>query len=106
MPPTGLVIMAWKRGFRRRIAENRVEPERGRPDMKWMPCRTGERAPVSVVGETVCRPLGGTAPALAGDQAGWTNETASRAVSWPWSANDRWYPLALAFAPKLAIAEA
>ncbi|MNP28693.1 hypothetical protein D3C76_1216740 [compost metagenome] len=32
--PTGLVIPAWKRGFCNRIAESRVEPERGKPEMK------------------------------------------------------------------------
>jgi hypothetical protein len=37
MPPTGLVIPASKRGFWRRMAVSKVEPERGRSDMKWMP---------------------------------------------------------------------
>ena len=32
---TGLDMPAWKRGFWRRIAENSVEPARGRPEMKW-----------------------------------------------------------------------
>src|SRR5579883_1650241 len=37
MAPTGLVIIAWKRGFCRKIAESRVDPDRGRPEMKWIP---------------------------------------------------------------------
>jgi hypothetical protein len=34
--PTGLVIPAWKRGFCRKIPANRVVPDRGRPEMKWI----------------------------------------------------------------------
>src|SRR5580704_3334683 len=33
--PTGLVMAAWIRGFWRRMAASRVEPLRGRPEMKW-----------------------------------------------------------------------
>jgi hypothetical protein len=36
--PTGLDIPAWKRGFWRRMPASKVEPERGKPDMKWIPC--------------------------------------------------------------------
>ena len=36
--PIGLVIPAWIFGFWRRMADNSVEPERGRPEMKWMVC--------------------------------------------------------------------
>jgi hypothetical protein len=52
--PTGPLIPAWNRGFCRKIAASNVEPERGRPDMKWMPfciardlrasCRNAEMA--------------------------------------------------------------
>ena len=35
--PTGLVMPAEKRGFCRSNAASSVEPERGRPEMKWMP---------------------------------------------------------------------
>jgi hypothetical protein len=41
MPPTGLVIPARKRGFWRRMVASKVEPERGRPEMKWMPFSIG-----------------------------------------------------------------
>src|ERR1700704_4451520 len=36
--PTGLVMAAWMRGFWRRMPASNVEPARGRPEMKWMPC--------------------------------------------------------------------
>ena len=35
---TGLLTPAWKRGFWFRIADSSVEPERGRPEMKWKFC--------------------------------------------------------------------
>ena len=36
-PPTGLVIAACTAGFCRSSAESKVEPERGSPEMKWIP---------------------------------------------------------------------
>jgi hypothetical protein len=35
---TGLLTPAWKRGFWFRTADSRVEPARGRPEMKWNRC--------------------------------------------------------------------
>jgi len=32
---TGLLMPAWNRGFCRRRADNNVEPERGRPEIRW-----------------------------------------------------------------------
>jgi hypothetical protein len=34
--PTGPVIPAWNRGFCRNIADSNVDPERGKPEMKWI----------------------------------------------------------------------
>jgi hypothetical protein len=31
---TGLLMPAWKRGFCRKIAASKVDPDRGSPDMK------------------------------------------------------------------------
>jgi hypothetical protein len=36
-PDTGLDMPAWIYGFCRRIALSKVDPERGSPEMKWIP---------------------------------------------------------------------
>ena len=51
------VFAAWKRGFCRRMPASRVEPERGRPEMK---CSPGRFAAATVISLVSPRPGPGT----------------------------------------------